>query len=91
MSGSVARNMPGSGCINGNNPKPGTLLTADVVDETQRSLHWMARRTTGTQLNGGERTLRRQIDRKRSKFSEKIHISMQQSSLQKVDLKVSDK
>jgi hypothetical protein len=51
MSGSVARNMPGSGSINGNNPKPGTLLTADAAEETQGSLHWMARRTTGTRYS----------------------------------------
>jgi hypothetical protein len=47
MSGSVARNMPGSGNINENDPKPGTLLTADEEDLIQRSLHWKTRRATG--------------------------------------------
>jgi len=45
MSGSVARNMSGLGNSNGNNPKPGKMVTGDPEDEIRRSLYKLARRT----------------------------------------------
>jgi hypothetical protein len=57
MSGSVARNMSGLGNVNGNTPKPGTLVTGDPEDEIRRSIYRLATRAaiasgSSTRING---------------------------------------
>jgi hypothetical protein len=52
VSGSVARNMSGLGESNGNNPKPGTLVTGDPENEIRRSIYRLARRTIDA-IGGG--------------------------------------